>query len=41
VAVPKPADQVTQLLLARENIPPPRSGSQPVTIDLTRAASPI
>jgi hypothetical protein len=39
--VPKPADQVTQLLLARENIPQPRDGNQPVTIDLTQATSPI
>jgi EAL domain-containing protein (putative c-di-GMP-specific phosphodiesterase class I) len=41
VSVPKPADQVTQLLLARENIPQPRDGNQPVTIDLTQATSPI
>ncbi|MCU1624695.1 MAG: conserved hypothetical signaling protein [Frankiales bacterium] len=41
VSVPKPADQVTQLLLARENIPQPRDGSQPVTIDLTRTPSSI
>lgn len=36
VCVPKPAAQVTSLLLARNQIPQPRKATVPVTIDLTQ-----
>lgn len=41
ISRPKPADQVTTLLLAYERfprVPPPRSAPRPLTIDLTQAA---